>query len=71
MNSPYRDKVQDELMYVEFGKSFRTNNHPLTITSDVLDKIRDGNWYCARKFELYESNSSEQAIKRCLEDTVG
>lgn len=71
MNSPYGDKVEDELMYVEFGKSFRTNNHPLTITPDVLDKIRDGNWYCARKFELYESNLSEQAIKQCLEDTVG
>lgn len=71
MNSPYKSDIAEELMYVDFGKTFGTMNHPLTITSDVLDKIREENWYCARKFELYESNSSVQAIKRCLEDTVG
>lgn len=54
MNSPFADKVKDELMYVEFGKTFRTNNHPLTITKDMTERIRKGNYFCARKFEMGE-----------------
>ena len=54
MNSPYKDKVEDELMYAEFGKTFRTNNHPLTVTMNMRERIAAGNYFCARKFEIDE-----------------
>lgn len=69
MNSPYAGEVENELMYVDFGKTFRTNNHPLTVTMDQLDKIQGGAWFCARKFELNESDSSKRAFFRCLDFT--
>lgn len=55
MNSPFADKVLNELMYVNFGKTFSTMNHPQTITMDVVDSIKCGDYFCARKFEYYES----------------
>lgn len=54
MNSAYADKVVDELMFVNFGRDFRTMNHPLTITMDNVKPIQSGNYYCARKFEWDE-----------------
>lgn len=54
MNSPYKDNLEDELMYVNFGKTFGTMNHPITITMNDIKTIEDGNWFCARKFELTE-----------------
>lgn len=54
MNSPYKGKIEDELMYVEFGKTFATNNHPVRITEETLNRIEDGNYFCARKFEWEE-----------------
>lgn len=58
MNSRYVGNVEDELMYVKFGETFSTMNHPLTITMDDVEKIDDGNFYCARKFEISESQES-------------
>ena len=66
MNSPYADKVEDELMFVNFGKTFATMNHPLNITPEMDDKIEKGKFYCARKFEL---NEDSDAIKYFLEKT--
>lgn len=63
MNSPYAGNVEDELMYVKFGEKFTTMNHPLTITMNDIDKIDDGNFYCARKFETLEG---QDAIKYYL-----
>lgn len=54
MNSPYANMVEDELMYVEFGKTFGTMNHPLTITMDTIEKVNEGHFFCARKFEWDE-----------------
>lgn len=66
MNSPFADKVEDELMYVEFGKTFWTNNHPLTITKEKTEQIRKGNCFCARKFEMDED---EEIIHYYLRQT--
>lgn len=66
MNSPFADKIADELMYVEFGKTFRTNNHPLTITENMTERIGKGNYFCARKFEMEED---EEVIHYYLEKT--
>lgn len=66
MNSPFADKVADELMYVEFGKTFRTNNHPLTITKNMTERIGKGNYFCARKFEMEED---EEVIHYYLKQT--
>lgn len=71
MNSPYKDDIDEELMYVNFGKTFGTMNHPKTIMLDDLIKIEKGQWFCARKFELYECKESREAIFRCLEKTIG
>ena len=62
----YADKVEDELMFVNFGKTFATMNHPLNITPEMDDKIEKGKFYCARKFEL---NEDSDAIKYFLEKT--
>lgn len=55
MNSSFKDKVKDELMFVNFGKTFGTMNHPVTITMEDIDKIEQNNFYCARKFD-YSNN---------------
>ncbi|MTI80465.1 MAG: hypothetical protein FH758_06200 [Firmicutes bacterium] len=54
MNSPYKNKVHDELMYVQFGTKFRNMNHPHTITIDDIEKLKKSNKYFARKFEEKE-----------------
>lgn len=51
MNSQYANNVCDELMYVNFGKTFSTMNHPLTITMEDVASIEKSNCFCARKFE--------------------
>ena len=56
MNSPFANDVEDELMYVNFGKTFATMNHPITITMNQVEKIIEGNYYCARKFEWEEDS---------------
>lgn len=50
MNSEYKEHIKDELMYVNFGKTFGTWNHPLDITIEDDAKINKGNYFCARKF---------------------
>lgn len=58
MNSIYKNKISEELMYVNFGKTFGTMNHPLTITKGTIPEIEAGNYFLARKFELYEDSDS-------------
>lgn len=56
MNSKYAADVEDELMYVRFGKTFGTMNHPLLISRKDLKIIKRGRYYFARKFD-YRMNS--------------
>lgn len=63
MNSPYADDVEEELMYVNFGETFATMNHPLTITMKDTEKIKNGNYYCARKFEFDEMDAINYFLK--------
>lgn len=67
MNSPYSKKIEDELMYVEFGKTFATNNHPVRITEETMKKIKDGNYFCARKFEWEED---QEIIRRYIKSII-
>lgn len=64
MNSPYADRVEEELMYVNFGKTFKTMNHPLTITMATVNEIEKGNYYCARKFEMENRNVIDYFINK-------
>lgn len=57
MNSPYVNNMADELMYVKFGKTFGTMNHPLSITHESMMEIEKGNYFCARKFEYPENKA--------------
>lgn len=66
MNSPFSSNVEDELMYVKFGETFSTMNHPLTITMDQAKLIEKGCYYCARKFEIEEDR---RIMKHFLELT--
>lgn len=66
MNSPYAKQVEDELMYVEFGNTFATINHPITITVKKLREIEKENYFCARKFEYLDGKA---AIRYCLDLT--
>ena len=51
MNSPYKNLVQDELMFVEFGKKFSNMNHPYTLTLSDIERLESSNKFFARKFE--------------------
>lgn len=68
MNSPYANMIENELMYVEFGKTFGTMNHPLTITMSVVSKINNSGCYYARKFVWDED---QEVIEYYLEKTIG
>ncbi len=65
MNSKYKDYVEDELMYVRFGKSFGTMNHPMDITVDDDIRIEEGDYYCARKFNYKDKYSIDYYINKC------
>ncbi len=67
MNSPYKNNIEDELMYVRFGNSFRTMNHPLTINKDFIKEIDSGLYFYARKFEF----SDQEIVKYYIEKTIG
>lgn len=64
MNSKYRDSVADELMYVNFGKTFGTMNHPLDITIEDDRKIERGDFYCARKFNIEEKDVFDYYLRK-------
>lgn len=64
MNSPFADMVKDELMYVNFGKTFATMNHPITIDLETAKTIQDGRFFFARKFEIEEKEAIEFFIEK-------
>lgn len=51
MNSPFAAQVENELMYAQFGKTFKTKNHPVTVTMGDVQAIEQSGKYFARKFE--------------------
>lgn len=64
MNSPFASNVEDELMFVKFGKTFSTMNHPLTVSIDMEKEIEHGNYFCARKFEIKEIDTIHYYIEK-------
>lgn len=70
MNSPYAGEIEEELMYVEFGQTFRTMNHPLTITMNTVKRIESGNYYCARKFEWNEKDTIEYYLEKTRNEKI-
>ncbi len=64
MNSEYNNKIEDELMFVNFGQSFRTKNHPLNITVKDNEKIENGAYFCARKFDIKQREDIEFYIQK-------
>lgn len=60
MNSPYSKDIENELMYVNFGKTFATMNHPVTIDMEIAKQIQnDDRFFFARKFEMDEIEAIE------------
>lgn len=54
MNSKYKsDVVNSNLMYLKWGGTLKTKNHPLNLTIDDIDKIKDSQNFFARKFDAY------------------
>lgn len=51
MNSPYAGDVAGGLMYVRWGETFATRNHPQDVTVDDDKIIEAGDYFCARKFD--------------------
>lgn len=51
MNSPHKEQVENELIFVQFGKSFKTKNHPVTVTESDVKTIEESGKFFARKFE--------------------
>ena len=52
MNSPYAgDVINDNLTYLRFGRSYRDNNHPVTLTIKDLPEIEASGKFFARKFD--------------------
>lgn len=64
MNSPFVSNVEDELMFVKFGETFSTKNHPLTVSVEMEKEIEDGNYFCARKFEITEIDTIRYYIEK-------
>lgn len=54
MNSHFKDKVRDELMFVEFGTKFKNMNHPMTIKMSDKHLVENSMKFIARKFEENE-----------------
>lgn len=67
MNSEYRDSVNDTLMYIRFGKTFGTWNHPFIIRKTDNDAIEAGNFYFARKFDFNDRETCRFYAKKPFE----
>lgn len=52
MNSVYRSTMEEQLMYIRFGTTKKTHNHPMTVSIADDDEIEKGNYFFARKFEI-------------------
>lgn len=57
MNSEYKSNIAEEIMYVKFGTTFGTMNHPLSITRESMLEIEKGDYFCARKFDWPEDRA--------------
>lgn len=68
MNSPYRNCVRDGLMYVVFGSTFGTKNHPLSVSIADNAAIEEKGSFCARKFELAEKEAIDFYLSKTLQD---
>lgn len=68
MNSPYKEYVEDELMYVNFGKTFGTMNHPISISREDDNNIERGNYFFARKFEFSDMNSIKYYVNKVAKE---
>lgn len=66
MNSEYRDKVRDGLMYVNPGKTFGTNNHPISINKKDIELIEDKVCFCARKFDFGDKEMIDYYMKETM-----
>ncbi len=64
MNSKYKDKVQDELMFVHFGNSIGTMNHPIDISIEDDETIERGDYFCARKFNYNDKKTYDYYLKK-------
>ncbi|MBZ5749691.1 beta-1,6-N-acetylglucosaminyltransferase [Metabacillus rhizolycopersici] len=52
MNSTYKDLVENNnLLYIKWGETFKTRNHPKILTMNDIDSIESSNQYFARKFD--------------------
>ncbi|WP_160726046.1 beta-1,6-N-acetylglucosaminyltransferase [Bacillus sp. USDA818B3_A] len=52
MNSKYKnDVVNNNLMYIKFGKTVKTRNNPITLKMDNVETIKNSNEFFARKFD--------------------
>ena len=66
MNSQYAESVAPELMYVNFGKTFGTSNHPISVQKSDNENIENGNYFCARKFDLRDRETIDFYINKTL-----
>ena len=51
MASPYKDNIGEDVVYKKWGTTFKTRNHPITITKDDISDISCSKRYFARKFD--------------------
>ena len=52
MNSEYKSQVvNNNLIYLRWGQTFKTRNHPITFTLEDINSNRKSDQYFARKFD--------------------
>ena len=57
MNSPYAERVAGEILtYLNFGKSYKDNNHAVVLTMKDVPDIEKSGKYFARKFDAGVDN---------------
>ncbi len=64
MNSPLKDRVCNELMYVHFGEKLSNNNHPVDISIEDDLAIESGTYFCARKFNYADADVVNYYLKK-------
>jgi hypothetical protein len=72
MNSPYKDKREDYLHYVDWSEG---GNSPKTLTIDDYEKISGSDKLMARKFDLTADKKIIERLKRnndqnCIRDQL-
>lgn len=65
-NSPFKNKIEDNLMYINWDWEGSASGHPKTLNYDDLDRLKKSDKFFARKFDLSANPDIVEKIRTMI-----